>query len=69
MTQLEPPTMAKIDGIAPGGLAVVHGSGGNDVVWASDPARNRVVRIDGVTRHVVGRSTAAMATCSGSQRT
>jgi len=55
VTQLEPPTMAKIDGIAPGGLAVVHGSGGNDVVWASDPARNRVVRIDGVTRHVVGR--------------
>ena len=55
VTQLEPPTMAKLHGIAPGGLAVVHGSGGNDTVWASDPARNRVVRIDGVTRRVVGQ--------------
>jgi DNA-binding SARP family transcriptional activator/DNA-binding beta-propeller fold protein YncE len=55
VTQLEPATMAKLHGIAPGGLAVVHGAGGNDVVWASDPTRNRVVRIDAATRRVVQR--------------
>jgi DNA-binding SARP family transcriptional activator len=52
VTQLAP-TMAKIHGIAPGGLAVVHGLRRNDTVWASDPLRSRVVRIDSVTKRVV----------------
>ena len=43
-----------IRGIGPGGLAVVGGSMG-DTVWASDPQRGEVVRIDGNARRVVGR--------------
>ncbi len=44
-----------IHGIAPGGLAPVASIGGDDVVWASDPSRNLVVRIDGGTGRVVHR--------------
>jgi DNA-binding SARP family transcriptional activator/DNA-binding beta-propeller fold protein YncE len=43
-----------IRGIAPGGLAAVGNSNG-DTVWASDPARGLVVRIDGNARRVVRR--------------
>jgi DNA-binding SARP family transcriptional activator/DNA-binding beta-propeller fold protein YncE len=43
-----------IHGIAPGGLAVV-GSATGETVWASDPSRNLVVRIDGNARRIVGR--------------
>jgi DNA-binding SARP family transcriptional activator/DNA-binding beta-propeller fold protein YncE len=53
VTQLEPSTMTKIHGIAPGGLAVVRGADAHDTVWASDPNRNRVVRIDAATKHIV----------------
>jgi DNA-binding SARP family transcriptional activator len=53
VTQLEPPTMAKIHGVAPGGLAVVREPGGNDTVWASDPIRHRLVAIDVATRRIV----------------
>jgi DNA-binding SARP family transcriptional activator/DNA-binding beta-propeller fold protein YncE len=55
VTQLEPPTMAKVHGIAPGGLAVVRGRAGNDTVWASDSLRNRVVAIDAAAKRVVGQ--------------
>jgi len=44
-----------IHGIAPGGLAPVASIGGDEVVWASDPSRNVVVRIDGGTGRVVHR--------------
>lgn len=54
ITQLQPPTMARIHGVAPGGLAVVGGPGG-DTVWASDPTLNRVVRIDGTARRITSR--------------
>jgi DNA-binding SARP family transcriptional activator len=50
VTQLEPPTLAKVHGIAPGGLAVV-----GDTVWASDPSRNGVVRIDGTSARITHR--------------
>jgi DNA-binding SARP family transcriptional activator len=53
VTQLVPPTRAKIHGVVPGGLAVVPGPGLRETVWASDPTRNRVVRIDAVTRRIV----------------
>jgi DNA-binding beta-propeller fold protein YncE len=53
VTQLEPSTRAKIHGVAPGGLAAVPGPGLRETVWASDPTRNRVVRIDAVTRRIV----------------
>jgi DNA-binding SARP family transcriptional activator/DNA-binding beta-propeller fold protein YncE len=43
-----------IHGVAPGGLAVV-GSAAGETVWASDPSRNVVVRIDGNTRRIVHR--------------
>jgi DNA-binding SARP family transcriptional activator len=52
-TQLEPSTRATIYGVAPGGLAVVSGPGLGETVWASDPTRNRVVRIDALTRRIV----------------
>ena len=55
VTQLEPPTMAKIHGIVPGGLAVFGNGGASDTVWASDPSRNLVVRIDGASRHITHR--------------
>jgi DNA-binding SARP family transcriptional activator len=53
VTQLEPPTMAKIHGIVPGGLAVVPMPSGNDIVWASDWVRERVVAIDSGTKRIV----------------
>ena len=43
-----------IHGVAPGGLAVV-GSAAGETVWASDPSRNVVVRIDGNARRIVHR--------------
>ena len=43
-----------IRGITPGGLAAVGNSNG-DTVWASDPARGLVLRIDGNARRVVRR--------------
>jgi hypothetical protein len=47
--------MAKIRGIAPGGLAVVGNRGLGDTVWASDPSRNLVVRVDGASRRITRR--------------
>ena len=44
-----------IHGIAPGGLAPVASSDGGDAVWASDPSRNVVVRVDGDTGRIVRR--------------
>ena len=55
MTQLEPSTMTKIRGIAPGGLAVVGSGGASDTVWASDPSRNLVARIDATSRRITRR--------------
>lgn len=55
VTQIVPPTMARIHGIAPGGLAVVGGAGGRGTVWASDPSRNLVVRIDTSARRITRR--------------
>jgi DNA-binding SARP family transcriptional activator len=43
-----------VRGVAPGGLAVVA-ERGTDIVWATDPLRNRVVRIDERERRVVAR--------------
>jgi DNA-binding SARP family transcriptional activator len=57
VTQLEPPTMAKVHGVPPGGLAVVGRADAGTTVWASDPSRNLVVRIEGspprITRRIV----------------
>jgi DNA-binding beta-propeller fold protein YncE len=47
-------TVMRIRGIAPGGLAAI-GDAGGDTVWASDPTRNLVVRIDETARRVVRR--------------
>lgn len=55
VTQLEPPTMAKIHRIAPGGLAVVGSAKRRATIWASDPTRNLVARIDGDSRRIVRR--------------
>jgi DNA-binding SARP family transcriptional activator len=55
VTQLEPTTMAKVHGLAPGGLAVVDRSQAKDTVWASDPSRNRVVRIEGTPPRITHR--------------
>jgi DNA-binding SARP family transcriptional activator/DNA-binding beta-propeller fold protein YncE len=55
VTQVEPPTMLKVHGIAPGGLAVVGDGRVSDTIWASDPSRNLVVRIDGASGHVTNR--------------
>jgi len=44
-----------IRGVAPGGLAVVGDSSAGDTVWASDPSRNDVVRIDEHLGSVVRR--------------
>lgn len=55
VTQLEPSTQTKIHGVAPGGLAVVPGAGVRETVWASDPTRNRVVRIDTARRRIVSQ--------------
>jgi DNA-binding SARP family transcriptional activator/DNA-binding beta-propeller fold protein YncE len=45
IVQLEPPTSVEVRGITPGGLAVARASG-RRAVWASDPARDLVVRIE-----------------------
>jgi DNA-binding SARP family transcriptional activator/DNA-binding beta-propeller fold protein YncE len=55
VTQVKPPTMANIQGIAPGGLAVVGNGGASDTVWASDPSRNLVVRVDGSSQRITRR--------------
>jgi DNA-binding beta-propeller fold protein YncE len=55
VTQVKPPTMAKIRDIAPGGLAVVGNGGASDTVWASDPSRNMVVRVDGSSQRITRR--------------
>jgi DNA-binding SARP family transcriptional activator/DNA-binding beta-propeller fold protein YncE len=48
-------TLITIHGIAPGGLAVVGNSSAGDTVWASDPSRNLVARIDEHLRRIVAR--------------
>ena len=50
VTRVEPPAEAAVHGVAPGGLAVVGGT-----VWASDPSRNAVVRIDAGTARIAHR--------------
>ena len=55
VTQLQPPTMATIHGVAPGGLAAVTGVDGSETIWAADPVRNQVVRIDGASRTITRR--------------
>lgn len=53
------PTLDKIvttiRGIAPGGLAAVGNGSIGDTVWASEPSRNLVLRIDGNTGQIVRR--------------
>jgi DNA-binding SARP family transcriptional activator/DNA-binding beta-propeller fold protein YncE len=49
VTQLEPPTFVRVRGIAPGGLAVAGAAGGH-AVWATDPAHDRIVRINAAGR-------------------
>jgi DNA-binding beta-propeller fold protein YncE len=44
-----------IHGIAPGGLAAVGDSSAGDTVWASDPERNLVARIDEHQKRIVRR--------------
>ena len=44
VTQVEPPTMAKIRGIAPGGLAVVGNGGASDTVWSSAPRAGSTIQ-------------------------
>jgi DNA-binding SARP family transcriptional activator len=55
VTQLKPATMAKIQGIAQGGLAVVASAVAGSTVWASDPSRNVVVRIDAAAKRITRR--------------
>jgi DNA-binding SARP family transcriptional activator len=55
VTQIKPATMVKIHGIAPGGLAVVASAVAGDTVWASDPSRNVVVRIDASAKRITQR--------------
>ena len=47
-------TLLTIHGIVPGGLSVVHQDGA-DTVWASDPKRDLVVRIDERSRRITKR--------------
>jgi len=56
VTQLKPSTLAKVHGVAPGGLAVVSRRGLGSTVWASDPSRNVVVRIDGARSRITHRT-------------
>jgi DNA-binding SARP family transcriptional activator len=44
-----------VHGVRPGGLAPVVSNGGGNAVWASDPSRNLVVRIEGDAGRVVQR--------------
>jgi len=55
LTQLQPPTMARIHGVAPGGVAVVGTPRGDDIVWASDTKQNVIVRIDSASARIVRR--------------
>jgi DNA-binding SARP family transcriptional activator len=48
-------TLRTIHGVTPGDLSVV-GDASADTVWASDPSRNLVVRIDSTAGRVVGRT-------------
>lgn len=48
-------TLLTIHGIAPGGLAVVGNSSMGDTVWASDPSRSLVERIDEHARQIMRR--------------
>lgn len=48
-------TLLTIHGVAPGGLAAVGSSSTGDVVWASDPSRDLVVRIDEDARRITRR--------------
>ena len=47
-------TLMTIRGVAPGGLAAVA-NGAGDLIWASDPSRSLVVRIDEHARRIVRR--------------
>jgi DNA-binding SARP family transcriptional activator/DNA-binding beta-propeller fold protein YncE len=58
--RVTPSSSVVFHGIAPGGLAVVAGARA-DTVWASDPKRDRVVRIDGATMRIVARISVAGA--------
>jgi DNA-binding SARP family transcriptional activator len=55
VTELEPPTLAKVHAVAPGGLAVVGDARGGVTVWASDPLRNRLVRIGAAPPRILAR--------------
>jgi DNA-binding SARP family transcriptional activator/DNA-binding beta-propeller fold protein YncE len=48
-------TLLTIHGLAPGGLATVGNSSAGDTVWASDPSRNVVARIDEHAKRIVRR--------------
>jgi DNA-binding SARP family transcriptional activator len=48
-------TLLTIHGITPGGVAAVGDSKAGDTVWASDPERNLVVRIDERQKQIVRR--------------
>jgi DNA-binding SARP family transcriptional activator len=48
-------TLITIHGISPGGLAVVGNSSAGDTVWATEPSRNLLARIDEHTRRIVAR--------------
>jgi hypothetical protein len=52
--QPQAPLAAARSAIGPGGLAVVRSAAG-ETVWASDPSRNLVVRINGNARRIVRR--------------
>ena len=57
MSEIDPSldrVVASIRGLAPGGLAAVGTSAG-DTVWASDPSRHLVLRIDGKANEIVRR--------------
>jgi DNA-binding SARP family transcriptional activator len=55
VTEVEPPTLTKVHGIVPGGLAVVDNGASPDTVWAGDPLRQRVVRVDSSKKRIVQR--------------
>jgi len=46
-------TLITIHGVSPGGLAAVGDASAGDTVWASDPSRNLVARIDEHARRIV----------------
>src|SRR5262249_11944433 len=55
ITQVWPRRRPTIHGIAPGGIALVTNVGAGDTVWATDPKRNLVVRIDSGARAITRR--------------